>query len=115
PSVPLLRRLPALASAHDELRRRLLLVPSLLPFDLPPGIGGWPAAGRLALTAAERVVHGIHRDAPHAGHPPEPAALAGLAHRQELMLCVRHLADGGEAFAAHHTHFRGAEPQRDVV
>src|SRR2546430_8310926 len=110
-----LRRLAPFPSPNDQFRRRLLLVPCLFPFDFAPGRGVRPPARRFPFAAAERVVDRVHRDPPHAGHAPEPAALARLAHRQELVLGVRALAHGGEALTAHHPHFGGAQPQRDVV
>src|SRR5690348_15369683 len=39
-----LRCLPPLPSPDNQLRRRLFLVPRLLPLDLAPRIGGRPAA-----------------------------------------------------------------------
>src|SRR2546430_8599147 len=80
---PLLRRLPALASAHDEFGGRLLLVSRLAALRLAPWIGGRAAARALPLAAAQRVVHRIHRHAAHPRHAAEPAALArqiGRAH-----------------------------------
>ena len=45
----------------------------------------------------------------------QPAALAGLADREQLVLGVAHLADRGEAAAVHQPHLGRPEPQRDVV
>src|SRR2546427_1935808 len=112
---PLLCGLPALASAHDQFRRRLLLVPRLFALDLAPGIRRGPAARGLPLAAAQRVVDGVHRHAAHPRIPAQPAALPGFPDREQLVLGIAHLADRGEALAAHHPHFGGAQPQRDVV
>src|SRR5438105_15702639 len=109
-----LRRLPPFPSPNNELRRRLLLVSRLLPFDLAPRIGGRPAARRLAFATAQRVVDGVHRHAAHAGHASQPATLARLTYRHPLMPGVLPFADGGEALAAHHPHLGGAEPQGDI-
>src|SRR5258705_10030272 len=90
-------------------------MPRLLAFDLAPRIGGRPATGALALAAAERVIHRVHGDATHPRAPPQPATLARLADGEQLVLGVADLADRGETLAAHHPHFRRAEPQRHVV
>src|SRR5205823_5598125 len=52
-----------------------------------------PAARRFAFTAAERMIHGIHRDAAHVRALAQPAAAAGLADRYVLMVDVADLAD----------------------
>src|SRR5690606_1542436 len=44
-----------------------------------------------------------------------PAVLARLAHREQLVLAVAHLADGGEAATVHHPHLGTLHPQRDVI
>src|SRR5512136_682273 len=101
-SVPLLRRLPALASAHDEFRRRLLLVARLPAFRLAPRAHRRAAARGLALTAAQRMVDRVHGDAAHPRAAPQPARLPGLSHRLQLMFGVADFADRGEALAPHH-------------
>src|SRR6266849_6796269 len=111
----LLRRLPALASAHDEFGGWLPPVPRLLPFNFAPRRRGRTPAGRLPFAAPKWVVDRVHRHAAHARPTPEPPGLAGLPHREELVLGVRDLADGGEALTPHHPHFGRAQPQRDVV
>src|SRR5437867_9864335 len=110
-----LRGLPPPTTSDNELRRRLLLVTRLLAFDLAPGRRGRPAARALPLATAQRMVHRVHRHPAHARHPPEPAALAGFAHRQQLVLGVPDLANRREAFPAHHPHLGGPEAQRDVA
>src|SRR5437667_12502652 len=66
-----LSRLPPLPTPDDESRRRLLLMPRLAALDLTPrGRGGPPARG-LPLTAAQRVIPGVHRHAAHPGPAPE--------------------------------------------
>src|SRR2546423_6113430 len=93
----------------------LFLVPRLLPFDLAPRVGRGPAAGALAFAAAQRMIDGVHCDAAHPRAATEPARLARLADREQLVLRVTDFADGGEAFAPHHPHFGRPESQRDVV
>src|SRR5574341_430495 len=61
------------------------------------------------------MVDGIHRHAADPRAAAQPARLPRLADRQQLVLGVAHLADRGEALAAHHAHLRRAEAQRDVV
>src|SRR2546430_2694405 len=107
--------LPPLPSPNNQFRRRLLLVPCLLPLDLAPGICRGPTARGFALAAAQRVVDRVHRHAAHPRIPAQPAALPGLPDREQLVLGIAHLADRRKALAAHHPHFGGAEAQRDVV
>src|SRR6266536_1543331 len=54
-----------------------------------------PAAFRLALAAAVRVVDGVHRRAAHRGTLPAPAAAARLPAGLVLVVDVSDLADGG--------------------
>src|SRR5204863_1952271 len=93
----------------------LLLVPRLLALDLAPRIRRRPATRALAFAAAERVIDGVHRHAADAGTAAQPARLPRLADRQQLVLGVPDFADRRETLAAHHPHFRRAEPQRDVI
>src|SRR4051812_48980999 len=51
------------------------------------------AAGRLAFTAAEGVIHGIHGDAAHVRTLAQPPAAARLADRYVLVIEVADLAD----------------------
>src|SRR5262247_713503 len=51
------------------------------------------AARRLALTAAERVIDRVHRDAAHVRPDAEPAAAAGLADRHVLVIEIADLPD----------------------
>src|SRR5216117_1932732 len=93
----------------------LLLVPSLLAFDLAPRVRWGPATRALAFATAKRVIDGVHRHAADAGAAAQPARLPRLADRQQLVLGVADFADRREAFAAHHAHFRRAQAQSDVV
>src|SRR4029077_1080710 len=52
-----------------------------------------PAARGLAFTAAERVVHRVHRHAAHVRPLAQPAAAPGLADRHVLVVDVADLAD----------------------
>src|SRR2546427_13113842 len=103
-------RLPPFPSPNNQLRRRLLLVPCLLPLDLAPGRGGRPAARGLPLAAAQRVVDGIHRHAAHPRIPAQPAALSCLPDREQLLLATAHPPPRGEAPPPHPPHLRGAPP-----
>src|SRR5436190_12685500 len=63
----------------------------------PPRRHRMPAAGRLAFSAAERMVDRVHRDTPHVRPLAEPAAPTSLADRHVLVIEVADLTDGGEA------------------
>src|SRR5690606_25922361 len=114
-SAPLLGRLPALAAAHDQFGRRLLAPTSLGAFRLSPRRDRRTAARGLALTTTQRVVDRVHRHATDVRTTALPAVLAGLADREQLVLCVAHLADRGEAATVHHPHLAALETQRDVI
>src|SRR5262249_33725657 len=64
---------------------------------LSPRRHGMPSAGRLAFTAAERMVDGVHCDAAVVRTNAEPAAPAGLADRDVLVIEIADLADRREA------------------
>src|ERR1044072_799380 len=102
-------------SPNNEFRRRFLLVPRLLAFDLAPRIRRRPAARALAFAAAERMIDRVHRDAAHPRAAAEPARLPRLADRQQLVLRIADFADRGETLAAHHAHFGRAQAQCHVV
>src|SRR5687767_2351390 len=55
------------------------------------------AARRLAFTAAERVIHRVHRHAAHVWTLAQPAAATGLADRHVLVIDVADLADRRQA------------------
>src|SRR6266545_6159303 len=55
------------------------------------------AARGLAFAAAERMIDRVHRDAAHVRSLPEPAAAAGFANRDVLVIEIADLADRGEA------------------
>src|SRR5439155_17869875 len=111
----LLRGFPPFTSPYNEFRGAFLLVPRLFALDLAPRIGGGPAARALAFAAAERVIDRVHRYAADPRAAAQPARLARLPDRQQLVLRIPHFADRGEALAAHHAHLRRAQAQRDVI
>src|SRR4051812_25431876 len=90
-------------------------MPGLPAFRLAPGARRRTTAGALAFTAAQRVVDGVHRHAAALGPLAEPAALARLADREQLVLGVPDLADRRQAAAVHQPHLRRAEAERDVL
>src|SRR2546430_12474757 len=58
---------------------------------------GVPAAGGPALTAAERMVHRVHRHAAHVRPLAQPSAAPRLADRDVLVIDIADLADGRHA------------------
>src|ERR1043165_8098680 len=86
-----------LSPLNDELVRRLAIT-CLVPLGRQaPRRYRMPAAGRLALAAAERMVDRIHRHAAHVGALPQPAAAARLSDGHVLVIEVADLPDRGEA------------------
>src|SRR6266545_5282613 len=102
-------------SPNNEFRGPFLFMPRLLALDLAPRVRGGPATRALALAAAQRMIDGVHRHAADSGAAAQPAALARLADRQQLVLGVADFADRGEALATHHPHLGRTEPQGDEV
>jgi hypothetical protein len=81
-----------------------------LPTETPAA-----AARALALAAAQRVVDRFFATPRTLPRRPQPAGLARLAAREQFVLGIAHLADGGETLAVHHPHFGGLEAERDVA
>src|SRR3712207_9136173 len=73
PYTTLFRSLPPI---DDELVGRLVVARLVALGRLAPRRHGVAAAGGLAFTAAERVVHRVHRHAAHVRPLAEPAAPA---------------------------------------
>src|SRR5439155_24747962 len=69
------------------------------------------AALRLALAAAVRVVDRVHRAAADGGALALPAAAAGLAARDVLVVDVADLADGRAAREGHAAHLARGQAQ----
>src|SRR3990170_7108861 len=74
-----------------------------------------PAAGSLALSAPERVVDRVHRDAPHRWALAEPATPAGLAERGQLVLGVADDPDRPPAGRLDHPRLARGQPKRRVL
>src|SRR5687767_16039033 len=73
------------------------------------------AARGLAFTAAERVIHRVHGHAAHVRTLAQPAAAAGLADRDILVVDVADLADRREAVLVNLADFAGRHLDRDVI
>src|SRR6185437_7479685 len=97
--------LAAAPAADDQLVRFLVLAPGALAERRhAPRRDRVAAALRLALAAAVRVVDGVHRGAANRRALAAPAAAAGLAARDVLVVEVADLPDRratGERDAAH--------------
>src|SRR5439155_5025234 len=93
--------------ADDVLVRPLVLALFLLAHA--PGRARVPSSGSLPFAAAERVVDRIHRDAAHRRPDPEPAAPAGLAEGDVLVVQVADLADGRLADLVHPANLAGRQ------
>src|SRR5262249_16112706 len=108
--------LPALAPADDQPLAGLLLVPRPVAVrGLAPRRDRVAAGVRLALAAAVRVVHGVHRRAAHGRADATPAGAPGLAAGEVLVGHVAHLADRRPALDVDHPHLTRRQAQRRVV
>src|SRR4029079_1608424 len=104
--------LPAAPGAHDQLVRFLVLAArALAERGHAPGRDRMPAALRLALAAAVRMVDGVHRRAAHRGTLALPAAPACPASRDVLVVDVADLADRGAAGEPDAAHLAGRQAQ----
>src|SRR4051812_13556038 len=95
----LLRRLAALATANDQALRRFLVLASFHAFLVAPRIHDVAAA---SSTTTVRVIDRVHDLPADLGTLAEPAALAGLAVRLELVLRVADCADCRQAVPVDH-------------
>src|SRR5436190_11189277 len=103
-----------LPTLHDEAVR-VLAVPRLVALGrLAPRRHRVTAARGLALAAAERVIHRVHRHAAHVWTLTEPAAPPSLADRNVLVIEVAHLADRGHALDEHLADFARGQLHRRV-
>src|SRR5450759_3507474 len=102
----------ALASADDQALRWLLLVARLDAFLVAPLVHDVAATAR---TTTMRVIDRVHDFTANLGTHAEPAALAGLAMRQQLVLGVADRSDGPQAVAVHHAHLGRRHAERHVL
>src|SRR5256714_526958 len=100
--------------ADDHLIGGLGLGPRATLF-LAPGRRRVAPTGALALTAAERVVDGVHGHAPGVGTAALPPVPTRLAQRDQLGLGVAHGPDGGPAVGGDPPHLGRREPQGGEV
>src|SRR5262249_55433214 len=104
-----------LPPAHDE-PVALLVAPGLEALgDLAPGRGGVTATRRLALAAAHRVIHRIHRDAADRRIPALPAVASCLADRDVLVLDVADLPHHRAAVHMEAPHFPRGQTHLRVI
>src|SRR5438045_3713258 len=104
-----------LPAAHDERIAQLATTGFEALGDLAPRRARVTAARGLALATAHGVVDGIHRDAPHRRRVAQPAAAAGLAERDVLVIEVAHLADDGAAVHVELAHLPRRQAQLRVL
>src|SRR4051812_40687318 len=108
--------LPAATAANDQLVGFLVLrAGALAERRHAPRGDRMPAALRLALAAAVRVVDRVHGGSAHGRALAEPAAAARLADRDVPVLDVPDLADGRAAGEHDATHLAGRQAQRGVA
>src|SRR5204863_7577102 len=103
------------SSLNDELVRRLAIARLVAFGRQAPRRHRVPAARRLALAAAERMVDRVHRHAPHVGTLSQPAAAAGFADRHVLVIVVADLAEGGKALHVALADLTGRHLHRGIV
>src|SRR5262245_21992416 len=82
---------------NDESRRVLAAARLVTLGRLAPRRHRMTAAGCLAFTATERVIHRVHGNATHMRTLSKPATAAGLADRHVLVIDVADLSDRRQA------------------
>src|SRR5947208_5706873 len=108
--------LPAATAAHDQVVRRLVLrAGALAERRHTPRGDRMPAALRLALAAAVRMVDRVHRRAADGRALALPAAAAGLPAGDVLVVDVADLADRRAAGQRDAAHLAGRKPQHAVA
>src|SRR5262249_22171148 len=109
-------REPLLGSPlHDEPIRVLATARLEALRRLAPRRHRMPAAGRLAFTAAERMIDRVHRDAAHVRALAQPPAAPRLADRHVLMIEVADLADRRDALDVDLANLARGHAHRRVV
>src|SRR5262245_57754316 len=101
------------AAAHDELVG-LLVLRACAALDLAPGRHRVASTGGLALATTEGVVDRVHGHAAGLRAHALPAVAARLAHLDQLVLGVAHLADRGAAVDRHPAHLGRRQAQGGV-
>src|SRR5690606_15203270 len=107
----------ALAPPDDVFVRRLVLLPGLEAAGrcAPRGHRRFPPDGSLPFTTAVRVVHGVHHRTANRRTASEPARPSRFTDRDQFVIQVAHLTDGGPAFLANHADFAGCETDDGIV
>src|SRR5262249_60195601 len=107
--------LPSGAAAADQLGGFLVPAAGSLPERRhAPGGDRVAAALRLALAAAVRVVNRVHRRAAHRRALAQPAAAAGLADGDVLVVGVPDLPDRGATDQRYAAQLPGREAKHGV-
>src|SRR6266550_6862648 len=108
----LLRCFAALASADDQALRWPVFVARLHAFLVAPRIDDVATTARPTTV---RVIHRVHHFAANLGTLAEPATLARLAVRHQLVLGVAHRADGRQTVAVDHACLCRCHAEGDVI
>src|SRR6185503_9564603 len=108
----LLRCFAALASADDQGLRWLLVLACLDAFLVAPRIDDVATTARATTV---RVIHRVHHFAANLRALAEPATLAGLAVRHQLVLGVAYGADSRQAVSMNHARLGRGHAESDVV
>src|SRR5262249_34358578 len=96
---------------NDELVSALVVARLVSARRLPPRRHGVASARSLALAAAVRMVHRVHRHAAHRRALAQPARASGLPDRNVLVLDVPHLSYGGHAVDRHDANLARRQPE----
>src|SRR5574341_1096371 len=104
-----------LPAPHDEPVTQLTCACLHTLGDLSPWRAGMAPAGRLALAAAHRVVHRIHRHAAHASEAAQPAPATGFPVGDVLVVEIADLSDDRAAVYVELPHLARGKTQLGVV
>src|SRR5487761_1375303 len=108
--------LPRTPVPNDILVSRLVIPCLIAQGRLAPGrLGTGHPDGRLALTAAVRMIARVHSRATHFGSPSSMAAAPGLTEFDIVVFRVARLSDCGHAVGANTAHLTRRKPDQTVV
>src|SRR5712692_8275979 len=95
---------------HDKFRRSLVAPRLVSLCRLAPRAHWMTSAGRFSFTAAEGMIHGVHRDAAVVRHLSHVTFAAGFADRNVFVLEISDLTDCGVAARMHFAHLARRKP-----
>src|SRR5690606_20603951 len=102
-------------TAHDHVRGALVGTRLVTLGRYAPRGNRVTTTGGAAFTTTVRMVDGVHYHTANGRTNTAPAHCTGFTDGAQVVLAVRHFAQGGAALGGHLAHFTGAQAQGDVL